>query len=492
MKDGSIPLDELYYYMEDMIGPTDKLETALAKVAWVKIMPGERSVSFLIDEIAEDAVNIDHDDEEDIETLIEYLDGSENGCEICHLLNHWCGKTKGKFKGSKRNQRFIRWISKYPELFSCKPYQKSWLVKYIGNENLVMNLKKRERDPGINDDLEGAVDILLERASRWVRDHLRDMAETSAIEAMEKMQGFEMNAVSWRKETPSSLCNSFVPCHITNIEKIFVGCLHNETKQFQRLTKDPANVKSPSKFNYAQRSLKQRMCVDFCIAGFAWLLHLALHRYYGQDEDYELLETSFDYPGLTERFTLNRLMFSADDCLVFLQSLWSLQARQHGSVYFYQYGGKKDKTKLSPWAYIADGNWKLILPYGIVNALVHDARAEISRENSATKYLIRIPVWYEGSWHYYDDLALDANSSGRSEEGPQRKRRKGLDNHTSNCLAVVPFSARYEFRANRGGVGRSIAEYAQTMDQLESTAFRTEKWWKDELSELVGDEISEI
>ena len=57
---------------------------------------------------------------------------------------------------------------------------------------------------------------------------------------------------------------------------------------------------------------------------------------------------------------------------------------------------------------------------------------------------------------------------------------------------MVPFSARYEFRANRGGVGRSIAEYAQTMDQLESTAFRTEKWWKDELSELVGDEISEI
>ena len=94
LKDQCIPLDELYYYMEDIVGPMDKLETALAKVDWVEFNPGERTAKFIIDENAENAVYVDKDDSEEIETLIEYLDGWEDGCELCHLLDDWEGNVK--------------------------------------------------------------------------------------------------------------------------------------------------------------------------------------------------------------------------------------------------------------------------------------------------------------------------------------------------------------------------------------------------------------
>ena len=172
-------------------------------------------------------------------------------------------------------------------------------------------------------------------------------------------------------------------------------------------------------------------------------------------------------------------MQSATECDRFLQTLWSLKQRPHGSVYFYHWGGKQDKTKLSPWQYVADGNWNLILPYGIVNALIHDAHSTNRREGKATKYFIHIPVWYEGRWDYWDEMAHSAEGSS---EGNTAKR-KAKD--STNCLSVVPYSASKEYRKNWNRVGRSIIDFALTMDRLVSTAWDKEEWWKEELSELV-------
>ena len=130
-----------------------------------------------------------------------------------------------------------------------------------------------------------------------------------------------------------------------------------------------------------------------------------------------------------------------------------------------------------------DGNWKLILPYGIVKALIHDAKGEIHRGNVASKYFIRIPVWYEGSLHYWDDLASNAQG------GSERKRDKCKDNDTSNCLAIVPFSASYDYRKDSSRAGRCIGDYAVTMDQIKSTCVGKEHWWNDDLTELVENDI---
>ena len=176
-------------------------------------------------------------------------------------------------------------------------------------------------------------------------------------------------------------------------------------------------------------------CMDVCISSFAWVLHLALRRAYGGSEDSDLLEYSFHYPGVPKNFTLQCLASSAEECLAFLQSLWKVRGRKDGSVYFYTYGGARSKAKLSPWNYIAEGNWMLILPYGVVAALVRHAHSEVLRKDAATKYFIQIPIWYEGRWHYWSELASEV-------EYGKGKQKAG---YNSNCLSVVPHSALAEY-----------------------------------------------
>ena len=79
----------------------------------------------------ENVVKIKKNGAEEILSLIEYLDDWEEGCELCHLLDHWAGNTQ--LHGLTRNLRFRCWISTYPALFACEPYDNGKrAVKWIG------------------------------------------------------------------------------------------------------------------------------------------------------------------------------------------------------------------------------------------------------------------------------------------------------------------------------------------------------------------------
>ena len=74
--------------------------------------------------------------------MIEYLDGWEEGCELCHLLEHWAGNIQ--FQGEGRSRRFRSWISTYPALFACEPYKNgAWAVKWIGMQCRIEIVTKR-------------------------------------------------------------------------------------------------------------------------------------------------------------------------------------------------------------------------------------------------------------------------------------------------------------------------------------------------------------
>ena len=117
----------------------------MSKVNWVVFTPWTNSIKFNIDEDIVNEVYVDKDDFELVQSLIEYLKGWE-GCEIYHLLEHW--DNHERFKGSERNKRFVTWISKYPALFSCEPYEESKAVKWIGMRCQLMPAKKRRLGSG--------------------------------------------------------------------------------------------------------------------------------------------------------------------------------------------------------------------------------------------------------------------------------------------------------------------------------------------------------
>ena len=142
LRDHCMSLDELFDYMEEIVGPIEALEEALSRVDWVVFTPWTNIIRFVIDENPENVVYVSKDDSEEILSLIEYLDGWEEGCELCHLLKHWPGNVQ--FHGERRNQRFRSWISTYPALFACVPYEnEAWAIKWIGMQCRVEIVTKR-------------------------------------------------------------------------------------------------------------------------------------------------------------------------------------------------------------------------------------------------------------------------------------------------------------------------------------------------------------
>ena len=143
LRDHCMKLDELFVYMEEIVGPIEALEKALSRVDWVVFTPWNNIIRFVIDENPENVVYVSKDDSEEILSLIEYLeDGWEEGCELSHLLNKWAGNVH--FHGEKRNQRFRSWISTYPALFACEPYKNGmWAIKWIGMQCRVEIVTKR-------------------------------------------------------------------------------------------------------------------------------------------------------------------------------------------------------------------------------------------------------------------------------------------------------------------------------------------------------------
>ena len=134
LRDNCMTLDELFFYMEDIVGPIEALEKALSGVDWIKFTPWDNTINFLIDdETTENVVYVYKDDSKEILSLIEYLDGWEEGCELYHLLDHWPGNIQ--FQGEGRSRRFRSWISTYPALFACEERfstYPAWAVKWIG------------------------------------------------------------------------------------------------------------------------------------------------------------------------------------------------------------------------------------------------------------------------------------------------------------------------------------------------------------------------
>ena len=141
LRDNCMTLDELFFYMEDIVGPIEALEKALSGVDWIKFTPWDNTINFLIDDettemtqrFTQQLVYVYKDDSKEILSLIEYLDGWEEGCELCHLLEHWAGNIQ--FQGEGRSRRFRSWISTYPALFACEERfstYPAWAVKWIG------------------------------------------------------------------------------------------------------------------------------------------------------------------------------------------------------------------------------------------------------------------------------------------------------------------------------------------------------------------------
>ena len=147
----SVNIRDILWRLEDIIRTRDQCEEALARIPWVRFTPGQTQVEFFIEDNGEIKAmpendfeqestegNIDDDDLEVIVSLIAYLDDPVDpwpeGCELCHLLDHWKGNSR--FKGNGREYRFKQWVQQYCSVFPLEPYHekkgKNTAVKWTG------------------------------------------------------------------------------------------------------------------------------------------------------------------------------------------------------------------------------------------------------------------------------------------------------------------------------------------------------------------------
>ena len=180
-----------------------------------------------------------------------------------------------------------------------------------------------------------------------------------------------------------------------------------------------------------------------------------------------------DSPKTIGSFTLQYLYNDKGNCEKFLQALWNAgsgQSSSNGSVLFYQYGNRyirQDCT--SPRDFFSQITWQLVLPYGIVSALITDPRSQKLRPGKATKYKIDIPVW--------DNVVLQDLLNSKP------KRQKGNTGATSGCIGVMPFSYAQR-EAAIDSIGTNLQELALSMPALATTAVGKEDWWMDQMKLL--------
>ena len=123
----------------------------------------------------------------------------------------------------------------------------------------------------------------------------------------------------------------------------------------------------------------QEKCRNEITKTFAALLHDCLREAYSMEEMLPHIE--FPYPDVVGKFTLQQLVDDKANCESFLESLWLVNGHVDGSAFFYQYGCKRRENN-TPFAFIEGLSWHLILPYGIVRALIMSPRAITPREGS--------------------------------------------------------------------------------------------------------------
>ena len=127
------------------------------------------------------------------------------------------------------------------------------------------------------------------------------------------------------------------------------------------------------------RWYSQEKCRNVITKTFAALLHDCLREAYAMEEILPHIE--FPYPDVVGKFTLQQLREDKANCESFLESLWLVNGHVDGSAFFYQYGCKRRENN-TPFAFIEGLSWHLILPYGIVRALIASPRAITPRPGS--------------------------------------------------------------------------------------------------------------
>ena len=124
------------------------------------------------------------------------------------------------------------------------------------------------------------------------------------------------------------------------------------------------------------RWYSQEKCRNLITKTFAALLHHCLREVYSMEM---LPHIQFPYPDIVNKFTLQQLINHKESCEDFLETLWCVNGHRDGSVFFYHYGCNHRPNNTTA-GFIQGLSWQLILPYGIVRALIMSPRTCIRRK----------------------------------------------------------------------------------------------------------------
>ena len=168
-----------------------------------------------------------------------------------------------------------------------------------------------------------------------------------------------------------------IMCDACEIHKPGYRARCKDCRQWKRACKQHSRgfVKSCTDCR-SRRWAAQEQCRRLITKTFATVLHGCL-----QDVYYTIPfdDIQFPYPDIVNKFTLQQLINHKESCEDFLETLWCVNGHRDGSVFFYHYGCNHRPNSTTA-GFIQGLSWQLILPYGIVRALIMSPRTCIRRE----------------------------------------------------------------------------------------------------------------